>query len=324
MIGARGFAFVVSHINVDEEKPIQLIPDYEFRKASDKEVKIIQEWIQREIQEGATYFVRRVYEQHFDADSFEKGLTGEHTPLPREDWKYWVVGYSNCLGNELEDLNLTFSLLPKELITGPKCGWTCQNPGDAEQFYRFPFPSYLSDSLPRHDFLTSRPALITSDDLDQVPGLYQLVRKRFDEYPFVRHALDNFHDLRRLPHNSNLIIVGYLSVIESLVTHQPRLNENLDSIGHQLKNKLALVSKRFEHKVKHQDYFAEIDFPKLWASIYSYRSAVAHGNNIDFNDKKYKALKDHATVRSYVREVVKQLLIFAMRDPEFADDLRNC
>ncbi len=66
------------------------------------------------------------------------------------------------------------------------------------------------------------------------------------------------------------------------------------------------------------------DEPYAWGILYSYRSKIAHGSSVDFNDSKIKQLKDKPSICKFLRETVAQLLILGLKDEEFISDLRDC
>ena len=53
------------------------------------------------------------------------------------------------------------------------------------------------------------------------------------------------------------------------------------------------------------------------------RSSIAHGSIANFN-AEYQVLRDHSTVVRFLRDNVKELIIFALRNSEFLSDLRRC
>jgi len=140
---------------------------------------------------------------------------------------------------------------------------------------------------------------------------------------FVAHALKNFYAMRAIPSRSDIRVIGYFAIIESLVTHAPRSAETLDSINHQVVNKLILLGKRFERQIPFDQYFLDAPPEKLWQLLYSYRSAVAHGGTPDFR-RKLLLLKSQEPVVQFLKEVIKELLIFGMKEYAFLADLKNC
>jgi hypothetical protein len=132
----------------------------------------------------------------------------------------------------------------------------------------------------------------------------------------VRIAVQNFSSLRDISNGSDLVIVGLFAIIESLITHAPRSSESLDSINHQITNKIILLRKRFSRDVLPKAYFMDATEDKIWKKLYSYRSAVAHGTPVNF-DGDHQILKDRITVIKFLQDNIKELIILGLKEPEF-------
>jgi hypothetical protein len=140
---------------------------------------------------------------------------------------------------------------------------------------------------------------------------------------YVRRALASYDSLRAIPSGMEIRVLGYFSIIESLVTHAPRSVETLDSINHQIVNKLILLGKRYERKILTSSYFSPAQDEKIWKLLYNYRSCLAHGSVPDFQGS-HQLLKSQVSVFEFIHEVVKELIIYGMRNHEFLSDLKNC
>jgi hypothetical protein len=114
--------------------------------------------------------------------------------------------------------------------------------------------------------------------------------------------------------------LGVFAVIESLLTHDPQGSH--DSLTHQIKGKMALLEKRFHNPL---DYscFASAKSETIWGKLYSYRSAIAHGDTPDFKGT-LSVLKDQMTAVSFLDSAAKALLRHALEEPELILDLRPC
>jgi hypothetical protein len=64
--------------------------------------------------------------------------------------------------------------------------------------------------------------------------------KQQNEYGTIIKALTDFNELNQISNISSFKIVAYFSIIESLITHNPK-NENYVSISSQLGNKIGLL-----------------------------------------------------------------------------------
>ncbi len=73
------------------------------------------------------------------------------------------------------------------------------------------------------------------------------------------------------------------SIVESLVTHQPKSSDSGESLTHQIATKLPLLQKRFQRSLDHTQYFPDLREHDLWKRLYNYRSALAHGEECGFS-----------------------------------------
>lgn len=139
-----------------------------------------------------------------------------------------------------------------------------------------------------------------------------------------QRGLDMFFSASNLPIDSELLTLSLFSIIESLITHKPRSAETLDSITHQIKNKIKLLSKRFDYSVKHEDYFGNIEFIKLLEKLYALRSAIAHGQKYCFSKNGYLVLKNIENVNKFLDEIVREIIKLSINDAQLIEDIKEC
>jgi hypothetical protein len=108
-----------------------------------------------------------------------------------------------------------------------------------------------------------------------------------------------------------------------LITHNPKLEDRGDSITHQMKSKIPLLSHRFDRPLDYS-IFQDANKEKIWSALYKYRSAIAHGGVPDFEDKELRVLKDSSNAKIFLKETVKALLRHCLKEPELFRDLREC
>jgi len=134
--------------------------------------------------------------------------------------------------------------------------------------------------------------------------------------------LNDFIKMRMLDRRSNLALLGYFALIESILTHAPKLSDPYDSITRQIKSKMALLHERFEFAPDYR-VFGEVKPDKIWSSLYSYRSKVAHGSQPDFS-KDLKIIKSHETALYFIRSATRALLAQVLKEPKLIRDLQQC
>lgn len=167
------------------------------------------------------------------------------------------------------------------------------------------------------------PMSIGQEDIEEIREISRLYAELPKDYEQIHHAVRNFELLKQIPETSELLVIGYFAIIESLVAHKPRGPENLDSTTHQVAAKLALLQKRFAKPVVSADFFGDVQEKKVWTKLYAFRSDLAHGNIPDFQ-KELRVLKDRATVTRFLKNTLKCLIVLAMKEPEFVADLKQC
>lgn len=144
-----------------------------------------------------------------------------------------------------------------------------------------------------------------------------------EQYEFVRNATKMMKELRRVSQTSRLQVIGLFSVIENLVTHSPRLKESLDSISHQLRGKLRLLTNMTESRELLSQHFNESLDTNVWKKLYEYRSRIAHGSKADFSGD-LAVLKSNENVVQFLYSFAKIILLFSLDNPQFLADLKEC
>lgn len=138
------------------------------------------------------------------------------------------------------------------------------------------------------------------------------------KHPDIDRALELFRQVGAVDRVHLLHFLGLFAVVEVLITHDPE--GSYDSLGHQIKTKIALLERRF---VKALDYreFRTAKKEKVWSLLYAFRSRVAHGAPVDFS-RDLQVLGSPQTATKFLRQATKQLLRCALLDPDLILDLR--
>lgn len=161
--------------------------------------------------------------------------------------------------------------------------------------------------------------LVKDEELEKLKNYYENI-----DMEHLVYVLDLYSSSSTLKHDSTLFTLSIFAIIESLIAHKPRLTETLDSISHQITNKLFLLSKRFEHTIDKSKYFGVIGHENLWKKLYRLRSDIAHGQTFDFKEGVYEPLKSLENANEYLDLVTKELIKTAILEPELVLDLREC
>jgi len=93
---------------------------------------------------------------------------------------------------------------------------------------------------------------------------------------FVPNSLNLFCSLDRLPDHEPIKVLGYFTVLESLLSHAPADNDRADSIRRQLERNLILLDNRLKRIDQSMGFeeFGNIGPRKLIGKLYSYRSDI--------------------------------------------------
>jgi len=143
------------------------------------------------------------------------------------------------------------------------------------------------------------------------------------DFPEILRAMNMFDSLSLLPVKSEFHVLGLFAIIEMLITHNPKLEDRGDSITHQMQSKIPLLSRRFDRQLDFSSFFGNATEKKVWAALYKYRSALAHGGVPDFQGD-LQILKNANNAKAFLKEVVKALLRHSLQEPQLYRDLRAC
>ena len=314
-----GLAFIATHIDVAGDLPAEICNGYFLRKARQSEIGEINTRLMEKSFKGFSQWPPYSYRMLVTEDGPRRNYTPE--PIPEDQWRYWVVAFSGN-GNEIYDIQKILLLLSPELEFAFNVHFEHPDQQGAAKGWSS-IPSHIVDTYAMFSAAFPKAKTVNSKDICAMGKYYKVWKSLPDEYSFIGRALESFASIRTIPSRSDLRIVGYFSVLETLITHQPRSAETLDSITHQIANKAVLLNKRFTRAINPSDFFPQSDERALWKKLYSYRSQVAHGTHVDLA-KENSVLKGREQVQNYLNEFLKQLLMYALMEPAFIADLREC
>jgi hypothetical protein len=162
----------------------------------------------------------------------------------------------------------------------------------------------------------------TESDGEEVRKIYSKLAARDNSILDLNKAFRLLFELKDLPRFSPLQVLGYFSLLESVLTHAPKPDDRYDSITRQIKQKLALLNKRWKPPLDYSA-FAAPSQDKIWPKMYAYRSAIAHGGTPNFAGE-LAVLGSAKNANSLIREAVKKTILQAIEEPQLLVDLRDC
>jgi hypothetical protein len=307
---------LLNPLELDFTEPYEVIPDYFFRRPTAFEVNHVRASYAKLLPTfGGGPSVPYEYEWIKRPDGHP---VGGHTskPLPPERWRYSVISYPN--GNvDFSTLELALWLLSPSLEVGMNMQFASPVSGPGLMYHYPPLLSYASAG---HRHVESIHTLTTAE-LSKTKRYYLGITAAQGKRSVLMKNFQSLRDLRGLPRESDAMVILSFAILESLVTHKPRLIDSLDSIKHQVRSKLVLLNRRFDHMVAVGRYFDALPEDKIWSLLYDFRSCIAHGQDPDMN-RTFKALHSRQVICDFLEEVVKSLLAFGLVEPQFLEDLR--
>jgi hypothetical protein len=315
-VKSSGYVFVLTPIELREPCNQEVIAGHRLVRADESQIDEIKQKIE---QFNTNPFFNWVSPYENDIQIVPGSKAGEFSfpskPLAREDWRYWIIEFdgTNVELGELQsacelitnDLELGFHFTSHEGV-GKGFGWN---------------PSVLHTFFHEHKPVTCK--LIDQAALAEINGNFYAIKALSNDYEHISRALRRFHQLKWLPRSSEMVVIGLFSVIESLVSHAPKLTESADSLGHQLRTKLPMLARQFHSDLNHANFFTGLSEEKLWSKLYGYRSKIVHGEDSQLSGD-LKDLKNIDAVIHFLRETSKKVLSLCLKEPQFMTDLKKC
>lgn len=137
----------------------------------------------------------------------------------------------------------------------------------------------------------------------------------------IKRAVDLYRTNMLFPSRNRLHVLGYFAILEMLLTHKPNDKEIGDSLMHQLKTKIDFISSRLTTKIDYSGISNTLPTARIWNELYAYRSAIAHGDHIDLS-KKHGNLKDEHLITSFIAEVTRTIIKYALKEPDLVNGLK--
>lgn len=307
----RPFAFVLNVSRLVGTSALEITPGRFLRRANDEEIKFTKKIIASLF---ATYSSGELWETRGP-----KSGKGKFVKLPKRQWRYFVIEFGG--GNqEVELIEKALSIAPCPLDIGfilsaasfrgrqlPVCLYS---------------PPRLFQSLSAMSYSAGSAKAVTKSDAEQVRKNYSRLAKHDNQVLNLEKAFKLVFELMDLPRFSPLQILGYFAVLESILTHAPNPDDRYDSVTRQIKQKLALLNKRWTPPLDYSA-FPGLSHDKVWSKMYAYRSAIAHGATPNFAGE-LSALGEADNANILVRETVRKIICQALEEPQLLADLGNC
>ena len=265
-----GFAHVA---NVGELKTgtVTLAPGLDIRKATPNEMSTLHHLVP--IMCPTNWFdpddenPYEVVTEHHEVAPGQHGIT--RTALDPDEWRYHVIEFKGS-SDQVYKFAKASVLTENRLALGPVlasagAGLSIEATGELVRIW--------------NEHRRGRASLLVLDS-----AAIEDLRLVFEKLDAMRHdianlkdAMQRFSQLDSIPEHSLMRFLGYVSVLESLITHPPKHSDPYDSLTRQVRQKMLLLGSRSKLRIPYEVLDDHANPSTLWTKIYSYRSDVAHG-----------------------------------------------
>ena len=316
-----GFAHVVNVGGLSVETPWEIAPGLQLRKALPNEVSSLQSLLRLRQPPSVLNLMprRNPYETTVQSVEEKPGVVSYQTVrLAREEWRYHVVAFEGA-NTALHDFIDATALTTTRLRLGDTvfgapgvCGPGIVGGGRA------------TDELWNTLDLSDQPLLhLGQEDLTDLRDVYMRLRSQKEERGILADAIRRFQHLDFIPASSPLRFLGYVAILESLITHHPEPKDPSDSITRQVCQKMILIGRRSKIQVPYEILHPETQPKTIWKRLYTYRSKIAHGAVPDFRGD-LKCLKDPTSALAFITQATVAVMRQTLEEPALVADLRAC
>lgn len=242
----------------------------------------------------------------------DKDIGWNPVNLTSDKFRYWVFE-DNVEKNEdigFGVLKIALKLLPVEFTISMECDLFGNTHYD---------PRELFQSTSNDQQLVTK--CIPKVNINNFEGLLQLVNgliKIKNKHQSLKLPFEIYFSSFILPNNSKHQLLVLFSSLESLLTHKP--TDSGDSITKQLRRKINLLNNRFQNPIENIKLPDGIKLDGFIKKLYDLRSTVTHGGDYKYNS----ILKNEYEACSYLKYILKQCLIQAIKEPQLIIDLARC
>lgn len=312
------FHFIATVLDVQAPLPFEITPRVRLEKAQGEQLLKIKAELDALAASGIISRSRDLYENHWKTQrTSPQAISYVSTPLSPDAHRYFVLT-GPATGSEMLDVLRVASALRPNLSSfvhfhteEPFAKGNIVGRG----FDPIGIPAFYMENMGVSEVL----AEIDLVQLKEAVERYQALDQRNHEG--IRRAFEYHSYVSRLSNLGYLKVLGMFAVIEMLLTHNPHDKEVGDSLTHQIKKKMALLDSRFASPLDYGVFGSQIHSDKTWAALYGFRSAIAHGDHVDFQGKN-KTLVSYEVAYNFLAGATRSLLIHAAYEPDLVNALK--
>jgi hypothetical protein len=314
-----GFAHLLNVASLERDE-FSISEELIIRKATPQEIDTLRDLLTESNARNRFGIPRRnPFETRAYPVQTKQGSTSYRTARLKEaQWRYCVA---ECRGNNMavSQLEAASAFTETRLAVG---GIILGGSGPSE--LTLITSAYTEDYLQEELGLSDKPLLhFTLHQLEDLRRAYHTYADFANERFKLPALVWKCQQLDRIPKTSALKFLGYVSILESLITHQPDPKDPYDSLTRQVRQKMILIGNRSVVRIPYSLFGPGIDPGRVWSRIYEYRSQIAHGAEPDFS-RRLQCLKDPSTALEFIARSTSVVLRQALEEPDLIADLREC
>lgn len=313
-----GFAHVANVGELQLETSYELADGLLIRKARPNEVSTLKNLFLVTRPFTPLVPTRNPYETAAHSEETKPGTMSFSTrDLPVQEWRYHVIVFQGTnvkLHNFIDATVLTRSRLELGPTVFAIPGSSGPSFGGGSALERLWEELRNTDEL----FLSLGPA-----ELDDLRLVYEKVSTFQNDRVDLQGAMNRIKQLDTIPKSSPFRFLGYISVLESLITHAPDPKDPYDSLTRQVRQKMLLVGRRSLIPIPYGVFGDDVKPESLWTCLYKYRGAIAHGTTPDF-DRRLQCLKNPAKALEFISCATVAVMRQALEEPDLIADLHAC
>lgn len=258
-------------------------------------------------------------EARFEADAITtptpNGSTTALVPLDQSDFRYYCLEFSGWAPPSFHDVEMVAQIMEPPLhfshhVYSSEPYGAGEDRGYGHQTH---FPRGIQERW------GPRPVVqLDASYLAELGRNAQLFVDLQSTNDLVKNAMSLYRDLNNVPPNHPLRFLGLIAVLECVLCHKPKVAENADSLGHQIKTKIALLDSRPNAAIP---AVAFMPLERTWSALYGLRSSIAHGDSATFPIKGLP-FKEFGEAVSFVDATCRAVLRHLLSETALIQKLR--
>jgi len=262
-------------------------------------------------------------------EGYETNLKQIESPNER---LYWIVETKDKDSVKVLDvLPLVFCISSKHIRLDFKFEWNYDTESIAKRDSTPSVYNYYNDfrfNQKQKDFIEKGLHIVTNEYIKEIVDLTYQFLSVFQEGKnlLILNAINKFYRLNLIHSDADIKPLSYFAIWEMLLVQKPDPKDPTSSITRQITNKTILLNNRMINKIDFESYMkssSPIAIDKFIKILYGYRSSLAHGDSVDFNNR-CKPLGDDYNTEKLLFEITNKLLLQALTESQLFIDLKKC